>query len=149
MKDKKYSYEYPRPAVTTDCAIFSIDEAQTYVLLIERGNEPFKGQWAFPGGFLDMDEDALTCAKRELLEETHMSGVELHQVYTASAVDRDPRGRTISIVYCGVVDKDKHVVKAGDDAAKAEWFALDNLPALAFDHDEVLEHTLTYLKERR
>src|ERR1035437_9011406 len=90
MEEKnKYSYEYPRPAVTTDCIIFGFDAGEIKVLLVEKGIEPFRGRWAFPGGFLHMDENADECARRELFEETGLENVFIEQLYTFSDVDRD------------------------------------------------------------
>lgn len=145
-KEKKYCYEYPRPALTTDCVIFGFDESDLKVLLIERGFEPYKGKWAFPGGFLNMDEDAETGAKRELLEETGLKEIYIEQLYTFSTVDRDPRGRVISVVYFALVSLKDNMPIAGDDAKKAEWFPINNMPDLAFDHKDVFKMALQRLK---
>ncbi len=107
------------------------------MLLIQRGNPPFKGSWAFPGGFMDMDETTEQCAIRELEEETGMIINELHQVGTYSKVDRDPRGRTITVAYLAIIDKPISVI-GQDDAAKAEWWSLSDLPHLAFDHYDIM-----------
>ncbi|MBP5419379.1 MAG: NUDIX hydrolase [Bacteroidales bacterium] len=142
-----YSYQYPRPAVTTDCLIFGFDSnKQMHLLLVERANEPFRGKWAFPGGFLDMDETAETCAKRELYEETGLANVDICQLGAFSAVNRDPRTRTITIAYISIVDMDKCNPIAGDDAAKAEWFPIAQLPPLAFDHNEILKVAYSKLR---
>ena len=135
---KKFSYKYPRPAVTADCMVMT-QEAVPRVLLIERGNEPYKGCWALPGGFLDMEETLEECAIRELEEETGLkvSIESIRQVGTYSRVNRDPRGRTISTAFIAVVDSPLPV-KGQDDAARAEWFAIDSLPPLAFDHDDII-----------
>ena len=133
MEELKYHYKYPHPCVTTDCVIFGFDGTKLNVLLIERGIEPFKGRWAFPGGFLKMDETALQGAKRELYEETGLEDAYIHQFHAFSGVDRDPRERVITIAYFALVRLSE--VKAGDDAAKAQWFPLDKVPSLAFDHD--------------
>lgn len=137
-----YTYKYPRPAVTADCVVMTT-ETEPNVLLIERGNEPFKGCWAFPGGFMEMDETLEECAVRELKEETGMEVTEdgIFAFGTFSAVDRDPRGRTISKAYLVMVDKPIEV-KGQDDAAKAEWFSICELPELAFDHEEMFDHAL-------
>lgn len=132
-----YTYEYPRPAVTADCVVVT-KEAEPKVLLIQRGNEPYKGCWAFPGGFMNMDETTEQCAIRELEEETGLKIDEVKQIGAYSRVDRDPRGRTITVAYLAFVDSPVEV-KGQDDAAKAEWFALSNLPVLAFDHEEIME----------
>jgi 8-oxo-dGTP diphosphatase len=131
-----YTYKYPRPAVTADCVVIT-KGAEPKVLLIERGADPFKGCWAFPGGFLNMDETTEQCAVRELEEETGMKIQGLQQIGAYSKVDRDPRGRTITVAYLAVIDFACEVI-GQDDAAKAQWFPLDALPRLAFDHNEIM-----------
>ena len=143
-EELKYHYKYPHPSVTTDCVIFGFDGTRLNVLLIERGNDPYKGCWAFPGGFLNMDESALEGAKRELYEETGLRDAYIHQFHAFSAPDRDPRERVISIPYFALVRLTD--VKAGDDAAKAQWFPLDEIPPLAFDHDKMLREALKALR---
>ena len=125
-----YTYEYPRPAVTTDCVIFGYDGRDLKVFLIERGIEPFKGRWAFPGGFLNMDEDAITGAKRELKEETGLEDAFIEQFHTFSEVGRDPRGRVITIAHYALVRTQE--VTGGDDAAQARWFSIPEVPPLAY-----------------
>lgn len=137
-----FTYQYPRPCVTTDCLVFRKIDSVWSVLLIERGNEPFKGCWALPGGFLEMEEDLDTCAARELQEETGLTGIELHQLYAFGAPNRDPRHRTISVAYWGVDNSERQAV-GSDDAAEARWFALDKLPSLAFDHEQILQKALS------
>ena len=132
-----YTYEYPRPAVTADCVVIA-KENEPKVLLIQRGNEPFKGQWAFPGGFMNMDETTDQCAVRELEEETGLKVNKIKQIGAYSKVDRDPRGRTVTVAYLVVIDK-AEAVKGSDDAAKAQWFPISALPKLAFDHEEILK----------
>ena len=132
-----FVYEYPRPAVTADCVVIA-KENEPKVLLIKRGNEPFKGQWAFPGGFMNMEETTEQCAVRELEEETGLKVTEIKQIGAYSKVDRDPRGRTVTVAYLVVIDKAK-AVKGGDDAAKAQWFPISSLPKLAFDHEEIMK----------
>lgn len=132
-----YTYQYPRPCVTADTLIFRKMNSKWHILLIERGNEPFKACWALPGGFVEMDEDLDTAAARELQEETHLEGIELHQLYAFGAPGRDPRHRTITIAYWGI-DNSGKTATAGDDAAHLQWFALENLPPLAFDHDKII-----------
>lgn len=131
-----YTYKYPRPAVTTDCVVFT-NEEEPKVLLIQRGNEPYKGYWAFPGGFMNMEETAEECAVRELKEETGLTVKQIQQIGAYSKVDRDPRGRTISIAYLAIVDAPT-AVSGMDDAAKAAWFPLTSLPNLAFDHQDIM-----------
>ena len=108
------------------------------MLLIQRGNQPFKGCWAFPGGFMNMDETTEQCAIRELEEETGMKVRDLQQIGAYSKVDRDPRGRTITVAYLAIVDA-PIAVTGQDDAAKAQWFPINALPLLAFDHDEIMK----------
>ena len=135
-----YTYKYPRPAVTADCVVMT-NEATPKVLLIQRGSEPFKGCWAFPGGFMNMDETTEQCAVRELEEETGLKVNNLHQIGAYSKVDRDPRCRTITVAYLTIIDAPVNVI-GQDDAAKAQWFPISKLPALAFDHDEILEDAI-------
>lgn len=146
MNKGTYTYEYPRPSVTTDCVIFGFDSEGLSVLLIERGIEPFKGCWAFPGGFMQMDEDAETCARRELREETGLDAEYVEQFATFSDVNRDPRGRTVTIAHFALVKKSE--VKGADDAAQAKWFPIGNIPPLAFDHDRILRVALKALREK-
>ena len=136
MEHKTYTYRYPHPAVTTDCVVFGFDGQQYQVLLIERGGEPYKGCWAFPGGFMNIDETAEAGAARELKEETGLELDGLKQFGCFTAVDRDPRERVITIAFYEVTQKVE--VKGGDDAARAQWFPLDQIPPLAFDHDLIL-----------
>jgi 8-oxo-dGTP diphosphatase len=146
MSEKgKYIYEWPRPMVTVDAAVFDVSGKTPKVLLIKRGNEPFKGQWAFPGGFVNMDEELEDAAARELEEETGLKGVELQQLHTFGKCGRDPRGRNITIVFIGATEDTK--VKGGDDAAEACWFDIDNLPEnMAFDHDNVAAIAIAKVK---
>lgn len=146
MEEKNYCYKYPHPSVTTDCVIFGFDGSKLKVLLIERGIEPYKGRWAFPGGFLKMEESAEEGALRELQEETGLTGAYIEQFHTFTDPKRDPRERVITIAYFALVRiRD---VKGGDDAAKAQWFALDEIPQLAFDHDMILRMAQSRLRER-
>lgn len=135
----KYTYEWPRPMVTVDAVVFAISASRTEVLLVERKNEPFKGLWAVPGGFVEMDEELEDAVARELAEETGLTGVRLEQLRTFGKCGRDPRGRQISVAFTGTVTEGKDRVRAGDDAAKAKWFNVQNLPAeMAFDHEEMV-----------
>lgn len=140
-----YTYKYPRPAVTADCIVIT-KEPDPKVLLIERGDEPFKGCWAFPGGFMNMDETTEQCAIRELEEETGLRVSDVHQIGAYSKVNRDPRGRTITVAYLAIVDE-PIAVNGQDDAAKAQWFPLSVLPKLAFDHDEIILDAVKKYKE--
>jgi len=145
MEMQKYTYEYPHPAVTTDCVVYGFDGRELKVLLIQRGIEPYKGMWAFPGGFLRMTETAEECAIRELMEETRLHLTHLKQFHTFSEVNRDPRERVITIAYYALAPKTD--VEGGDDAASAQWFAIDDVPHLAFDHDYILRKAMKQLRE--
>lgn len=146
MEEKKYSYKYPHPSVTTDCVIFGFDGGKLKVLLVERGLEPYKGRWAFPGGFVKMDESCEEGALRELEEETALKGTYVQQFHTYSNPNRDPRERVITVAFFALVRIQE--VEAGDDANKAQWFAIDEVPQLAFDHDVILRDALKRLRER-
>ena len=135
-----YTYKYPRPAVTADCVVIT-KEAEPKVLLIQRGNMPFKGGWAFPGGFMNMDETTEQCAIRELEEETGLRLLKVQQIGAYSKVDRDPRGRTVTVAYLAIVDE-PIAVTGQDDAAKAEWWPLSDLPYLAFDHYDIMQDAI-------
>lgn len=139
-----FTYDYPRPAVTTDCLIFKCSQAGDALLLIRRGRPPYQGMWALPGGFMEMDETLEQTALRELEEETGLKGIRLEQFRAFSGLDRDPRQRTIGIVFYGFADEEA-IAKAGDDAADADWFSLEKLPPLAFDHNLVTHEALQML----
>jgi 8-oxo-dGTP diphosphatase len=143
-----FTYEYPRPAVTVDCVVFALDEQDLKVLLIQRDLPPFRGQWALPGGFVRMDESLEQAARRELREETGVALPDLYleQLYTFGGVDRDPRFRVVSVAYYALVNLADHRVQAGTDAKGAAWFAISDLPKLAFDHAAILSTALRRLK---
>lgn len=138
MATGKFCYEHAHPAVTTDVVLFTIREQHLKVLLIERAATPFAGSWALPGGFLEIDEDLEACAQRELEEETGIRDVYLEQLYTFGRPDRDPRERVVSVVYYALVPADRLHPRAASDAVQTSWFAVDALPRLAFDHQEVI-----------
>ena len=140
-----YTYKYPRPAVTADSIVIT-KEVEPKVLLIERGDQPFKGCWAFPGGFMNMDETTEQCAIRELEEETGLKVSKVYQIGAYSKVDRDPRGRTVTVAYLAIIDA-PIAVKGQDDAAKAQWFPLTALPELAFDHYDIMQDAIKKYKE--
>lgn len=141
----EYTYKYPRPAVTADCVVMTKDTVPQ-VLFIQRGIDPFKGCWAFPGGFMNMDETTEECAIRELEEETGLRLSKVQQIGTYSKVDRDPRGRTITVAYLAIIDE-PIAVTGQDDAAKAEWFPIDALPPLAFDHEDIIRDAIRSYKK--
>ena len=140
MEELTYQYKYPHPSVTTDNVIFGFDGQTVKVLLIERGGEPYKGYWAFPGGFLEMDESAEEGARRELMEETGLTTGVVRQFHAFSAPDRDPRERVLTIAFYSLVRMSE--VKGMDDARRAGWFPLNEVPRLAFDHEEMLRVAL-------
>jgi 8-oxo-dGTP diphosphatase len=142
-----YTYDYPRPMVSVDVIVFSRGKARQEVLAVRRGKPPFQGMLALPGGFVDMDEDLLDAARRELAEETGLTGVRLHQLAAFGRPGRDPRGRTISIAFVGILEN-KRKVQGGDDAAEAIWIPARRPPALAFDHAEILGCALAWLRKR-
>lgn len=137
-----YTYTYPRPAVTVDCLIFSPSGQSTWLLLIQRDKPPFEGSWALPGGFVDIDEPLETAAHRELEEETGIRDIWLQQFHTFGKPGRDPRGRTISVVYSGFMDHNSQQAMAGSDARNARWFDILHLPELAFDHHEIIHRAI-------
>jgi 8-oxo-dGTP diphosphatase len=143
-----YTYEYPRPAVTVDVVIFTIADNDLKVLLIRRGAEPFKGKWALPGGFVNLDESLEKAAARELKEEVGVSDVYLEQLYTFGEPKRDPRGRVISVCYFALVDVSRQTIRAASDAADAEWHSVFKLPRLAFDHRQVLDYAIWRLRNK-
>ncbi|MEO1628045.1 MAG: NUDIX domain-containing protein [Bacteroidota bacterium] len=144
-----YTYEYPRPSVSVDCVIFGLDESHVLkVLLIQRANEPHKDRWALPGGFVEMTEGLQTAALRELEEETGMKDVFIEQLYTFGQPDRDPRGRVISVAYYALVNLEEHPVEASSDARNVQWFPIEDTPALAFDHGEILQIAINRLRAK-
>lgn len=147
-KEQQFCYKYPHPAVTTDCVIFGFDGVGLNVLLIERGIEPYKGKWAFPGGFLNMTETAEQGALRELREETNVTDVFVEQLQAFTDVERDPRERVITIAFYALVRPSDYEVLGGDDAKQARWFPIDDVPPLAFDHDRILRCALKRLKQK-
>ena len=148
-KKGKYTYEWPRPMVTTDAVIFAVTAEATKLLLVKRGKDPYKGKWAIPGGFINIDEELEDSAARELQEETGLTGIKLEQMHTFGTCGRDPRGRQITVVYMGIIKEGLDRIKAGDDAALAQWFDIDKLPPnMAFDHNLVANLAIEKLKSK-
>lgn len=142
-----YSYDHPRPALTVDVVIFTLREEKLQVLLIERLEPPFRGCWALPGGFVQMDESLEDAAARELREETGLKQVYLEQLYTYGDPQRDPRGRTVTVAYFALIPADVYIRSEGSsDANRAAWFAFANLPQLSFDHHEIVDYALRRLR---
>ena len=134
-----YTYEYPHPAVTVDVAVFTQQNNQLKLLLIQRAHDPYKGKWALPGGFVDIDEDLDNAARRELKEETGISVGDIEQLHTYGAPDRDPRERVITVVYTTLISSNEVQLQPASDAAAAEWFDINQLPELAFDHPKIIK----------
>lgn len=141
-----YKYEFPHPSVTADIVIFAMHENDLKALLVQRKDPPHKGSWAIPGGFVEIDEDIETGARRELEEETGVRDVFLEQLYTFGAPKRDPRERVITVAYYSLVNLAEHPVRAGSDAVRAEWFPIRNLPKLAFDHQKIMDMAIERLE---
>jgi 8-oxo-dGTP diphosphatase len=131
--------------VAADAMVFSKGSKHLQLLLIKRGNDPFKGMWALPGGFVEDDEELETAAIRELEEETGLKLPAMNQLHTFGKVGRDPRARTVSVTYYGFVNVGEHKVKGSDDAAEARWVNVKDITEMAFDHIEVLEFALQEL----
>ena len=134
-----FTYKYARPALTADCVVFGLDDEYLKVLLIQRAYEPFAGKWAFPGGFAIVGESLEDTARRELVEETGLKNLFLEQLFTFSAPDRDPREHVVTVAYYALVNLHEHSVHASTDAKNAGWFDINNVPDLAFDHDQILQ----------
>jgi 8-oxo-dGTP diphosphatase len=143
-----YTYKYPHPAVTVDCVVFGLDEADLKLLLIQRKAEPFKGRWALPGGFVQAEESLEQAARRELTEETGLARLYLEQLYTFGDPGRDPRERVISVAHYALVKLADHNLRAASDAADVAWFPVAELPKLAFDHEKIVDVALKRLKAK-
>ncbi len=137
MTRPAYTYPYPRPALTVDSVLIKAGK----ILLIQRNHPPFAGHWALPGGFVDENEPLEAAARRELFEETGLEPPELQQLGAFGDPGRDPRGWTVSVVFWANVE-DEVTPRAGDDAAAARWWPLDDLPPLAFDHAEIVRQAI-------
>lgn len=144
-----YTYDYPRPALTVDCVIFGYQSGRPLqALLIERARPPFEEFWALPGGFVEMKEDLREAALRELKEEAGVGDIFIEQLQTFGRPGRDPRGRVVSVAYYALVNLSEHPVKADSDARNAAWFAVEELPPLAFDHAEIVEVAVRRLRAK-
>lgn len=144
-KGKSYCYDYARPALTVDIVLLHRVATGIEVLLVKRARDPFEGRWAFPGGFVDMDESLEDAAARELAEETGLRGIRLEQIGAFGDPGRDPRGHTVSVVFAGVL-KDRALVTGADDASEAAWHSALEPPKLAFDHNKLLSIALERMR---
>ena len=143
---KKWESPYWHPAVTTDSVVFGFDGEELNLLLIQRGEDPYAGMWALPGGFmLPDDKTAKDAAYRE---ETNVEGIYMEELQTFSDINRDTRERVITIAFFALVVKDRYVIKGGDDAKMAKWFPVNDLPELAFDHKLIIDTALERLRQR-
>jgi 8-oxo-dGTP diphosphatase len=133
-----YAYEFARPALTVDVVVFALDEDELRVMLVERALAPFARRWALPGGFVRVSETLEDAARRELHEESGLKDIYLEQLYTFGEIDRDPRERVVTVAYYALVNLAGHAVQASTDARNAAWFPVNDLPDLAFDHDNIL-----------
>jgi len=140
-----YTYDYPRPSVTADCIVFRFNQTLEIaeVLLIKRKANPFKNHWAFPGGFVNVNEDLRDAAERELKEETGLTGVDFKPLFPVGTPDRDPRGHVITCPFVATT-KSKKELKARDDAKELKWWNVEKLPKLAFDHKEILKMAIQH-----
>jgi 8-oxo-dGTP diphosphatase len=144
-----YTYEFPKPAVTVDCVVFGLDtDEQLKIMLIQRDIPPYEGQWALPGGFIHLHESLDEAARRELREETGIENIFLEQLYTFGDVKRDPRERVITVAYYALINLTEYNVKATTDARDAQWFPVQKIPELAFDHTLILQMALTRLQNK-
>jgi 8-oxo-dGTP diphosphatase len=134
--------------VTVDVVIFTIRGGALHMLLVRRAAPPFRGRYAIPGGFVHEDESLDAAARRELAEETGVRDVYLEQLYTFGDPGRDPRGRVVTVAYFALIASDETPLRAGTDAAEARWFAVDAVPALAFDHRKILDYALERLRNK-
>ena len=143
-----HTYEYARPAVTVDIVVFTVQDDDLKVLLIQRAEAPFQGDWALPGGFIEIDESLRRAAYRELREETGVRARYLEQMGALGHPDRDPRGRTITVAYVALMPPDKLEIRAGSDASTAKSISMNELPELAFDHAKIIKHAHQHLRDK-
>ena len=132
--------------LTVDAVVFGYEEGNISILLIKRKYEPFKGKWAIPGGFVKNEESLEEAVQRELQEETGVQINYLEQLYTFGETDRDPRGRVVSVAYFGLVRPNAFKIEASTDAADVQWFHMNELPEISFDHKTILETAIKRLK---
>jgi 8-oxo-dGTP diphosphatase len=142
-----FTYKHPHPSVTADAVVFGLRDGELNVLLIQRRAPPYESSWAFPGGFVEIDEDPCDAVQRELQEETGIMGICFEQLGAFGAPHRDPRERVISVAYLGLTNIAAHPTQEASDAKAVAWFRLNKLPRLAFDHAEILWLALRRLRQ--
>lgn len=135
-----------RLCLAVDCVVFSLSATALQVMLIQRGIPPFEGQWALPGGFVRADESLEATARRELYEETGIEKIYLEQLYTFGEVDRDPRERVVTVAYYALINLKYQSIRASTDASQAQWFSVDSLPPLVFDHQRIFQTAMDRLR---
>lgn len=143
-----YTYDYPHPSVTVDIVVFTLRAGHFEVLLVRRGQPPYEGLWALPGGFVGIDESLRRAAWRELREETGVNAAYLEQLYTFGRPDRDPRERVISVAYLALLPPGRYPIRADSDAIEVDWWPVDDPPALAFDHARILHKATERIRGR-
>ena len=152
MVERAETYDpskYERPSVTVDVVIFTLQERELHILLVQRKHWPFEGCWAIPGGFINMDESLDQAAWRELEEETGVHDVYLEQLYTFGAPKRDPRMRVLSVAYFALIRADTQTLRVSDESTDVRWFPVRRLPGpLAFDHDLILAIAMERLRSK-
>ena len=142
------SLTQPHIRLAVDAVVFGYMNKQLQLLLIRRNIEPFKGEWALPGGLVLESETLEEAVERELLEETGLEINYLEQLYTFGNPQRDPRNRVVSVTYFALVNPDQFGLTASTDAAEAQWFALAKLPNLAFDHTQIVDCAIQRLRAK-
>jgi 8-oxo-dGTP diphosphatase len=148
LRKVPFTYAFARPALAVDCVVFGYRSEQLMLLLIERGEPPFEGKWALPGGFVRIDETLDRAAERELVEEAGLKLRYLEQLYTFGSLERDPRERVVTVAYFALVNTLEHELRASTDAKRAAWFDVREQPTLAFDHDGIVERGLERLRSK-
>jgi len=136
----------PNIRLSVDAVVFGYEAGTISVLLIKRKYEPFKSKWAIPGGFVLEEESLEEAVERELREETGIKIDYLEQLYTFGHPKRDPRSRVVSVAYFGLIKPSSFRIFASTDAEEAQWFKINELPSLSFDHDEILKLAITRLQ---
>ena len=135
-------------AIAVDVVLFTIQDGTLKVLLVKRQQAPYRGAWALPGGLVGPEESVDTAVLRELQEETNIDNVYLEQLYTFGEPNRDPRGRVITVAYYALVNWQQFQLKARQRVSEASWFPVKRLPALAFDHERIVEYALERLRNK-